>query len=140
MTKRSTSVKENNYRYFNALRICEKKSRGTISEIYLPVTMFAFREIKRKINRSVLRGCIAVNVTEIISTCNSHARRRVRYYKFKCSTHIVRVMFPRGDLSQSRHFRTRNYNPLYRYVNKADGDLAEVSPEHIEQWTVSFAD
>lgn len=30
--------------------------------------------------------------------------------------------------------------PLYRYVNIADGDLAEVSPEHIEQWTVSFDD
>lgn len=49
-------------------------------------------------------------------------------------------MFPRGDMSHSRHFRTRNRNPLYRYVNTADGDLAEVSSEHIEQWTVSFGD
>lgn len=76
----------------------------------------------------------------VCTTCNSHACHRIWYYKFKCSTHIVRVTFPRGDLSQSWHFRTCNYNPLYRYVNTADGDLAEVSPEHIEQWTVSSSD
>lgn len=42
----------------------------------------------------------------------SYVRRRTRYYKFKCNTHIVRVMFPSGDLLQSRHFRTRNRKPL----------------------------
>lgn len=48
----------------------------------------------------------------IYATCISYVRRRARYYKFKFNTHIVRVMFPSGDLSQSRHFRTRNHKPL----------------------------
>lgn len=127
-------------------RFMEKKiKRNYLGNISFERAMFAFCKIKRKINCRVLRSCIAVNVwlrllRHVCATCNSHARRRAWYYKFKCSTHIVRVMFPRGDLSQSRHFRTRNCNPLYRYVNTADGDLAEVSPEHTEQWTVSFDD